>query len=161
MKNGILKKLIKNNSGSTMVETLVAFLVIMIVLAALYGMVRFSTNLRMRAVDTADVRNLFGQEIYKNTPDPSVVDVFKYIGKNTEVEDDKKTMFMLKLNTTKTDLEKTKYSGSNSSYDYKNAVIRIPCINATGYVSKDSRITDENLATPKVLSFEYDKDTQY
>ena len=58
-------KIHNNNAGSTMVETLISFVVLVIVFAALFGMIRFSSNLRMRAIDTADVRESFNDEIYK------------------------------------------------------------------------------------------------
>ena len=145
---------LKNNLGTTMVETLVSFVVLMIVLAALYAMFRFSANLRMRAIDTANVRTEFNGEIYKTNPDTSKVTVYKYIGKR---EQDHTTMFMLKLNDKTTDANLSNSTGSGIEKDSFKQSIRVPNIDATGYVSKDSRITEENLATPKVLVFKFYK----
>ncbi|SEQ11529.1 hypothetical protein SAMN02910369_01235 [Lachnospiraceae bacterium NE2001] len=147
----MLMKKILNNSGNTMIETIVSFLVLMIVLAALYGMILFSTNLRMRAIDSARVREELYQEAYKKNPDETIVDIYSYEGRSCT--SDSKTMFMLKLS------EDTK----NSNLDIKNAKTRadfekkinLPNINAIGYVSKDSRIEDENLPTPKLLVFRH------
>ena len=149
-----------NNKGSTMIETIVSFVVLIIVFAALYGMVRFSSNLRMRAVDTANVHSEFYSEIYKTTGRNNV-QKYNYPGKYAP--DDNFTMFFLKPDIP-TDTE----SGKTSSYNLNmnNAAvsvssfsgqIKVPCIDATGYVSLDSRITSDNLVTPKVLVFEYHK----
>ena len=140
-----------DNSGSTMVETLVAFVVLMIVLVALYGMIRFSSNLRMRAVDTSDVRNIFSREIYKSTPDTTKVDEKEYVGKFAP---DRTTMFSLKPNTEKTDA-----FNMINNYEYTDPgySLRLPCIDAKGYKSLDQRISEENLPTPKVICFEYNK----
>ena len=58
-----IRTLIKSNNdaGNTMIETLVSFVILLIVMAALYAMVLFSTNLRMRAIDTATIS---GKEIF-------------------------------------------------------------------------------------------------
>ena len=151
------RKKTANNRGNTMVETLVAFVVLMIVIAALYGMVRISTNLRMRAADSADIQTSFYSEIYKKTPSQNV-EPYYYIGKYAP---DKKTMFTLKLNTdegkTSTyNLIKSE-SGDLSPYTGFSKSLRIPCIDATGYVSTDSRINEENLVSPKALLFSYHK----
>lgn len=137
-----------NNRGTTMVELLVSFVVLMIVLAALFGMVRFSSNLRMRAVDTANVRESFNKEIYKKTPDPTIVATYQYEGKSK----DGKTAFMLTLSDD-TDVSNLEIGSSERAKFQKN--LRVPSIDAVGYKSLDSRITDENLATPKALTFYY------
>ena len=131
-----------------MVEVLVSFVVLMIVLAALVGMVQFSANLRMRAVDTASVRDSFNKEIYKKTPDSSLVETYSYEGKSK----DGLTAFMLTLSE-KTDTSNLEL-GSSDRTKFENN-LRIPCIDAVGYKSIDSRISEENLATPKALTFLY------
>lgn len=149
---GIKSKKSGDNRGTTMVETLVSFVVLMIVLAALYGMIRLSSNLRMRAVDTANVRAAFNAEIYKKTPSSNVKKYF-YEGKSAP---DKTTMFTLKLSSltknanlqvTETTVDRSRYSDS----------IRIPNTDAVGFVSSDPSIQDENLVPPKVVLFKYHK----
>ncbi|MBR0146026.1 MAG: prepilin-type N-terminal cleavage/methylation domain-containing protein [Eubacterium sp.] len=154
MKKRILsnsKHVYNNNSGSTMIETIVSFVIILIVLAALYGMVRFSSNLRMRATDTADIRNSFGNEIYKKTPDDSV-EVSNYLGKRAD------NIYMFSLTP---DLDSTDVSNlsteSEINIDIFGQSIRLPNIDASGYVSVDPRIKEENLVTPKIISFSFFK----
>lgn len=143
-----------NNRGTTMLETLISFLVLVIVLAALYSMIRFSSNLRMRAIDTANVKNEFNQEIYKTSVDNSKVQSYYYIGKNA---DDNITMFSLKPDMEKTAKNNWDISnGENTVYNFSRSV-KIPTVDATAYVSKDKRIDDENLVRPKVLVFHYNK----
>lgn len=151
---------LENNGGSTMVETLVSFVVLVIVLAALYGMIRFSTNLKMRAIDTASVRESFNEEIYK-TGNKKDVEVHEYIGEHST--DDSDTMFYLKVNMDpgKTDHSNLDPNSSELSEELRVKFIKsisMPNIDATGMVSTDSRISEEKLAPPKVLSFEYNKD---
>lgn len=150
--NGNKNRIKGDNRGTTMVETLVSFVVLMIVLAALYGMIRLASNLRMRAVDTANVRTSFNAEIYKKNPSSNVERYF-YVGKSAP---DKTTMFTLKLSSQTNDLnlqvtgttvDRTRYSDS----------IRIPNTDAIGFVSKDASITEENLVPPKVVLFKYHK----
>lgn len=140
----------RSNDGSTMVETLVSFLVLAIVMASLFAMVRFSSDLRMRAIDTANARNSFNHEIYKKTPDSSVVETYSYIGKSQ----DDMTMFMLKLSDDTTDYNLI-LAGSTTPLSNFQKNIRIPNVDAVGYVSKDPKISQEKLATPKVLMFMY------
>ena len=68
-----------NNKGTTMVETLVAFVVLMIVLLALFKMVTFSSQLKMRSIDTSRVLQVFNQEIYKNNNVYEKVHRVKYV----------------------------------------------------------------------------------
>ena len=149
--------ILNDNSGSTMVETLVAFVILLVVLAALYGMVRFSTNLRMRAVDSADVRNSFCKEIYKSAGVIKTdVKCTNYVGKFSKTDGTGTTMFTLKPSS-KTD-NSNFYTGEKPGYyDRLFNSLRIPCIDATGYVSTDERIANENLPTPRIICFEYNK----
>ncbi len=167
----IIKKMIRkynNNNGTTMVETLVSFVVLVIVFAALFGMIRFSSNLRMRAAEAAKVRNSFNSEIYKSN-NQSNVDAYYYIGQNTKNADERNTMFSLKL-VTADDTTSTGNATSSRNLDgsenmsvelkdkFSNS-IRVPNIDATAYVSTDPLIKGEDgknrIAVPKVLMFDY------
>ena len=64
-------------------------------------------------------------------------------------------MFSLKLNEEKTNSQNL-YEGNSSENDYSKSV-RLTDIDAVSYVSEDSRITEENLVTPKVVIFNYHK----
>ena len=154
-------KLYNNNDGSTMVETLISFVVLVIVFAALFGMIRFSSNLRMRAIDTADVRESFSDEIYKSG-DKNNVEIHEYIGAHSTIADNNDPMFYLKLNVDpgKTDCTNLDVNSSELSNELRVKFIKsiaVPNIDATGLVSKDPRINEEKLAPPKVLKYEYNK----
>ena len=158
------KDTMRSNRGSTMVETLVAFVVLMIVFAALYGMVRFSANLRMRAVDTANVRDSFNTEIYKKSiDDMAMVDVHRYIG---DTDQDRRTMFMLQLDKDKTSPANLEVNNNSTeisqelSDKFYSHLVRIPNIDGIGFVSADPIIQQETLVPPKVLRFEYNTTTQ-
>lgn len=58
------------NQGTTMVEVLVAFTVLLIVLGLIYGMIAFTSVLRMRAQDASAASQSFASEMYnkKNAP---------------------------------------------------------------------------------------------
>ena len=56
----------KDNRGVTMVETLVAFTVLMIVLGIIYGILSVCNTLRMRAQDTSQAVIDFGREMYNS-----------------------------------------------------------------------------------------------
>ena len=144
------RRQLNNNGGETMIETLVAFAILVIIFLALSGMVAFSSTLRMRATDTASVFSSFYKEVYKREPDQGKVKPYYYIGKYAE---DHTTMFTLKLS------EETSQANlsSNTTIDFSQS-IRIPCIDATGYTSKESIIDTENLVRPKLLMFKYHKD---
>lgn len=156
MKNKTIRK-IKNNKGSTMIETILSFVVLMIVFATLFGMVRFSSNLRMRAVDTANVKTEFNEQIYKkDTSSMTNITVHEYVGKHA---DDRFTMFMLQPDVNKTsatNLQVGITDVNNVNPNLKNN-IRIPNIDAKGFVSSDSRIVEEKLVTPRVLRFEFNQ----
>ena len=141
------------NRGVTMMETLVAFVVLLVVLAALYGMIRLSSELRMRATDTASVGEAFDRLIYKKSIDQSdSIQAYYYFGKSKE----DLTMFSLKVNMDdgKTSVDKNLDIKGGSSHDFTGA-IRVPNLDAVGYVSTDSKIEEENLVTPKAVVFSY------
>jgi uncharacterized protein involved in tellurium resistance len=58
-------KKIKNNDGSTMVEVLVSFTVLMILMAGLTGIIKVSSDLIMQAKDMQDNQSAFVEEFYK------------------------------------------------------------------------------------------------
>lgn len=60
-----------NNKGTTMVETIVAFLVLIIILGIIYGMIAFSSTLRMRAHDTDMAIQRFSREMYNAENKPA------------------------------------------------------------------------------------------
>ena len=59
-----MKRKLKENKGTTMVETIVAFVVLTIILVALYRMIMFSSELRMRATDMSNIMKEFNTELY-------------------------------------------------------------------------------------------------
>lgn len=54
-----------NNNGSTMVEVLVSFTVLMIITAGLMGIIKVSSNLVMESKDLLKAQDEFTQEYYK------------------------------------------------------------------------------------------------
>ena len=148
-----------NDRGSTMIETVISFVVLMIVLAALYSMVRFSSELRMRAVDSSTVQNNFNEQIYRSDGNMTNVDTYRYIGKHRSDEegnDDSATAFTLRLNTNKTDVAKSFNDPNLTSEVFKTYdSIKLPNMNAVGYVSVDPLVDSENVIAPRVLSFKH------
>lgn len=169
-----------DNKGTTMVETLVSFVVLSIVLLALFKMVSFSSQLRMRAVDTASVQGEFNQEMYKNLgttlPDKTStvtghglqdVEVKYYVGAaDTDTSLKKKAAFVLILDekdaskgeTVGTEIDKNFGSGVSTDSDKMSKAkkqVTMPYINAVSYKSTDSRLETERLVVPKALRFMY------
>ena len=169
-----------DNKGSTMVETLVSFVVLSIVLLALFKMVSFSSQLRMRAVDTATVRGEFNQEMYKNLgvalPDKTSkitghglqdVEVKYYVGAaDTDASLKKKASFVLILDekdaskdeTVGTEIDKNFGTGVSVDSEKMTKIkkqVTMPYINAISYTSTDSRLEEEQLVVPKALRFMY------
>lgn len=52
------------DAGSTMIETLAAFTVLMVITGALVGIISFSSDLYMKSVDTGRAMEFFSKEIY-------------------------------------------------------------------------------------------------
>ena len=148
------KRILLDNKGTTLVESLVAFAILTIVMLMLYGMVRISMNLRMRAVDTSNLQSSFNAEIYKTNPS-SDVEVYNYIGKRAT---DHLPMFTLKLSDTTSD-KNLLVGGESSGVDRSkySTSITIPNIDGKAYVSTASIINEENLIAPKVIMFKYNK----
>ena len=61
-----ISRIVRNNKGSTMMETLAAFVVLMVILVALTKLVSFSAELRMRAMDMNRITQEFNKVIYSN-----------------------------------------------------------------------------------------------
>ena len=154
-------KILYNNKGSTMMETIVSFVVLMIVLAALYSMVRFSSELRMRAVDSARIQSNFNEQLYRNDNNMQNIKKYVYIGKHakdTYGNSDTVTVFTIKLNDKKTDVQKA-FNSNNMPADNAKESIKLPNVNATGYVCTDPIVDMENVIAPRVLSFKHYFDT--
>jgi len=154
-----IKKLFKDNKGNTMLETMVSFVVLMIVLAGLYAMIRFATDLRMRAMDSSRVQSEFGDQIYRTDNNMQNVKAYKYIGKHANSEANDPTVFTLKLSDT-TNISKN-FCDDSITKSNVNSSIKLPNINATGYVSTNPLVDSENLVPPRVLVFEHEYHTDY
>ena len=140
-----IKVLKLNNKGSTMIETLVAFLVLMIVMAALFKMVSFSSELRMRSVDTGNVLADFNQELYSK-------------GSYSKI---KKTKFKTDLTLSEGKQGPLFYIVPADTADGNtDNALWVTDINAYGftYDESDSLIKDENIIAPKAMQFVHEKD---
>ncbi len=85
MKKNKNKNLIMNkkNAGSTMIETLVSFTVLFAVLASLYAIVTFSSELYMRSVDISRLQQRFYREMYKkDSASNSLITKTSYVAGN-------------------------------------------------------------------------------
>ena len=123
----------KNNRGSTMVETLVSFVVIAAVLAALYAIVSFSTRLWMNSVDAANIQQSFTDEIARITHYTA--------GPVIDSEDGKQYA----------DFELV----SVDSVSGETTTIKLNNISADSYVSIEKSVEDENIAAPKAIVFKH------
>ena len=144
--------LIKNNKGTTMLETLVAFTVLMIITGILYGIIAFCSELKISAADTNRAMETFSREIYKDNPSSEIVDVKECT--KTYVKDDStgkyKSFFYLQLSDT-TD-------SANLPLDPQpTKEIALEDIQA-----KTFRYKEENYkgVVPKVIAFIHKKDWQ-
>ena len=157
------------NSGSTMVETLVSFVVLFIVLAALYGIVSFSSELYMKSVDTTRLHQKFYQELYKFPSgkatgestvnyDTSLLEEPKdykpgYAGEGENSDDYASLSLVL-------DTSKTKAANYNNKSSISNTYINLSKIGVTSFVAVDQ--LDKNgkskeLILPKALHFWFSK----
>ena len=145
-----LDKRIMNQKGSTMVETLASFVVLFIVLAALYGIVTFSTELYMRSVDMSRLQQRFFQEIYKKNIDTTFIDRATFVkGYGGQVDLNGETCEHAALNfVIKTD-------GYSMPDAMKNSEISMDKISVTSYVCKEDN--DGNGISPKAVIFEYEE----
>ena len=153
MKNGvgIMKEENKNrklnillsNKGTTMLETLVAFVVLMIILGVLYNIIAFCSELRMSAADTNRAMIDFNCEIYAKSPNSSVVDI-----KECTVER-KQPLFYLELSDKTSDANLG--SGSErSSFKKKLSLYNVEAVTYAYHKEVDDTDT---IAVPKAISF--------
>ncbi len=142
----IRKRIKQNNKGSTMVETLVSFVVVAIVLASLYAIVSFSTRLWMNSVDASNIQQSFTDELYRKNPNSELVEKVSYeAGTVPETDDGKKYANFILVSADETNPDEQIYL-NNISADY--------------YVSKESAVEKEKIAAPKAIVFRHSKQTE-
>lgn len=137
---------LRNNKGTTMMETLVAFTVLMIILVALTKIVFFSSELRMRAIDTGRLMQTFNKELYSNGELDKVSEK-KYVTEYVDYEDTKKgPVFYIVPDQTSVEGEVDLWVSDIHAYSYAYDV------------TKDSNASTENLVIPKAIKFVHEKD---
>ena len=159
------KKVRQSNKGSTMIETLVSFVVLFLVLGALYSIVSFSAELYMRSVDISRLQQKFFREIYKSRDyDDSFVERKKYGPNEVDTDNGEKLAgnagLILALDQNKTDPR-----NYNNSDKVKGSYIALKNIGATTYVCIEGKNTTgntdgdsvKNSVTPKAIVFKYHK----
>ena len=147
-----VKNIIKsNNKGSTMVETLVAFVVLFMVLASLYSIVAFSSELYMKSVDSSRLQQRFYREIYKSSTaleNSELVEKKEYIRGFGGVKEGKEhASLLLKL-----EIDENNFHGNT---DMLNAEIGLTQIGVTTYTCKDG-VAADGVVTPEVVNFYYE-----
>ena len=148
----------RRNAGSTMVETLVSFVVLFAVLASLYGIVVFSSELYMRSIDISRQQQQFYREIYKKDS------AFNVLGPVTRKEysagngvsangdyNPNHASLVLEMDLTKTD--ESNYNGSDA---LKRSYISLDSTNVASYVWTDES-ADSTAIAPKAVHFAFDK----
>ncbi len=146
----------KANAGTTLVETLAAFVVLAAILAIFYHIVDFSDRLRMQAVDSAHLNQMFMREIYKNDDkiDRSFVEVTTYTKSGEGA--DKACAFWLELDCERTDLEKNyNYSYDESKIMTEPPILKLDNLGATAYSCIDPIVDEEQLSRPAAVNFKY------
>ena len=154
-----------------MVETLAAFTVLAVILVILFHIVKFASELRMLAVDSAHLNQMFTREVYK-MPEAMDTDFVgtNYYGKTGEQEfydayDDGSgkenksivTNFYLVLDEEKTDMD-SYYAHMNKGPDQEGGgyfKLKLNCISAVGYFCKDEIINEEKIARPTLMNYRY------
>ncbi len=146
-------KLNKDNRGVTMIETMISFVVLFIVLAALYAIVSFSTELYLQSVDASRLQQEFSKEIYKKKEniDPSFVTVREYSLDKNVVNYAGRPSIILSF-----DAEKTSADNYGNNPAMLNSYISMKYIGATTYVCTEEE-TAENKIMPKAIEFHYDR----
>ena len=154
-----------------MVETLAAFTVLAVILVMLFHIVKFSNELRMLAVDSAHLNQMFAREVYKT---PGAMDS-AFVGKNyygktgektfydvfdeSNNKEDKSivTNFYLVLDEEKTDMD-SYYAHLNKGPDQEGGgyfKLKLNCLSAVGYFCKDSIVNEEKITRPSLMNFIY------
>ena len=140
------------NEGSTMIETVVSFVVLVMVLAGLYGVVLFSSNLYMKSVDTSRLQQRFYRELYKkDLTSNAFITITEYesgSGFDGTDYDGKHVSLILSLDKEKTDL--SNYGTHEDDY------IIMDRIGVNSYVCSDESIETLQLIAPKAIQFVYD-----
>ena len=142
----ILNKLKNNDQGSTMLETLVAFTVLMVILAIMYQMMAFSSDLRMKAADEATVERTFNQELYRT----GEVEIYDKIRKKTYDSsitnlNDGPLLYLTEV----------KVEGQDSSYTPSSRRIQMGTLemDCFSFNESDEMITKNEVSVPKAVQF--------
>ena len=147
-----VKKLNKANcKGSTMVETLVSFVVLFMVLASLYSIVSFSSELFMKSVDISRTTQKFYREIYKSDEalkHSTFLKITEFIpGFGAPEEGKEHAGLMLSV-----EIDEMNFEGNPAM---KNSTIKLDNVGLTSYVCTDEDAVKAGNALPKAVMFEY------
>lgn len=123
--NSKQNKEILNNRGTTMLETLIAFVVLMVILGVLYNIIAFCSELKMSATDMNTYMQDFSVEIY-NKKTTKVIKTEKITKVDAGV---KKPLFYLELSD-----ETQKDKNGCDSVAEENKKISLYNLNAVTYV---------------------------
>jgi len=141
-------KRIFTQKGSTMVETLVSFLVLIMILASLYSIVLFSSNLFMKSVDMSRLNQKFYREIYKKDIDAAMIDKEEFEAGFGAPKDGKEYAALnLTFDDEKTDARN--YSDPNVNRSY----INLNNIKVYSYVYSGSEVDVEGVIAPSATEF--------
>lgn len=141
-----------------MLEVLVAFVVLVAIFALIYKMVMFSSNLRMKAIDTETVFNSFNQEIYKTGDyDDSEISVVPITRNSSDGP-----VFYITVDTETTNVQLNVTNGGEASVSeakdkLDNVRLGLYRFKAIKYESTNSLVNEEGVIAPKVLVFKYEK----
>ena len=123
---------ISRNQGTTMIETVVAFAVLMIILAVIYQAIAFCSRLRMRAEDTNRALTTFRREINntENAPSSSTTPGVNAVDSDKKAEYDARKIEVLSYVT-----------GADTSTDDEGneSTVQVPIF----YMTLDTDETDE------------------
>ena len=170
-----------DNQGTTMVEILVSFVVLMIVLGIMYGMIAFAAALRMRAQDARTASQTFTRELYNKENVPAdVPDTLpendKISARSAEYQNvtvrnyetrGNTPLFYLSLNTTDTSVSNfgQKGAGYYNTYSASSRTaqesywLSMFNIEAITYVYKpESGMDAEHIIIPKAVKFIHKED---
>ena len=158
-KKARLKKKKVDNMGNSMVETLVAFTVLLIILALLYQMIAFCSTLRMKATDMENVMKTFNTELYRTGEFPADGPVRKYTYSSLSVSDGPVLYFSVDRNMTDTSLNGVAQSEGVTTVNERNRLkftdISLECF---AYNPDDEVIKNGNLIAPKAIMFVHKKE---
>ncbi len=154
-----------NNTGTTMVETLAAFTVLAIVLTMLFHIVSFCGKLRMMAVDSGKLQQLFLREAYRldsvirqeaeGEAEPFII-LTTYTGTG-DPDADKTVSFTMMLDTSRTEMMESYTNHGNRLEEGGFADgFRLNYMGAKSYECKDPIIDEEQLNRPVMMNFVYE-----